>query len=82
MKLSFNSHANKTNFYMKSFSLNLTFIMSFTVTHDQKWSVQKGCVNFFLILAFVMRFTATRKGPIMLDVADFAFNCKNNVKTM
>ena len=30
MKISFHSHANKTNFHMKSFALSVAFIVRFT----------------------------------------------------
>ena len=39
MKISFHSYANKTNFPMESFTLNLTFIMKFTAT--RKWPIKK-----------------------------------------
>ena len=37
MKISFHSHANKTNFHIKSFALNLAFIVRFIAT--RKWSI-------------------------------------------
>ena len=38
MKISFHSHANKTNFHVKSFALSLAFIMRFTTT--RKWPIR------------------------------------------
>ena len=39
MKISFNSYANKTNYFcMKSFAISLAFIMRFTAT--RKWPIQ------------------------------------------
>ena len=37
LKISFHSHANKTNFHMKSFALNLAFIMRFAAA--RKWPI-------------------------------------------
>ena len=37
MKISFHSHANKTNFLMKSFALSLASIVSFTA--NRKWPI-------------------------------------------
>ena len=38
MKISFHSHANKTNFHKQSFALSLAFIMRFTAT--RKWPIE------------------------------------------
>ena len=35
MKISFHSHANKSNFHKKSFALGLTFIVMFTATRKR-----------------------------------------------
>ena len=39
MKISFHSHANKTNIQKKRFALSLAFIMRFTAT--RKWPIYK-----------------------------------------
>ena len=37
LKISFHSHANKTNFHMKSFALSLAFVMRLKAT--RKWPI-------------------------------------------
>ena len=44
MKISFHSHANKTNFHMKSFAVSLAFIMRFTAT--RKWPIENEELSF------------------------------------